>query len=66
MKFRFIQEIQQLQADIKKLYFGDKEITEVPERLNQFIQLTSDTNFIIPFYETMRLHSKVSKTFCAQ
>ncbi|XP_031632505.1 venom carboxylesterase-6-like [Contarinia nasturtii] len=56
---------QKVQASIKKLYFGDKEITETPDQLNQFVQMTSDANFVVPFYETMNLHSKVGKTFCA-
>ncbi|XP_031626574.1 juvenile hormone esterase-like [Contarinia nasturtii] len=55
---------QAVQNKIKKFYFGDGEIEQTPERLNQYVQLTTDTNFVIPFYEAMRLHSKVAKTYC--
>ncbi|XP_031637569.1 esterase B1-like isoform X2 [Contarinia nasturtii] len=51
-------------AKIKQFYFGDEEIEATPEHLNQYIQMFTDIHFLIPFYETMRLHAKVSKMFC--
>ncbi|XP_031641012.1 juvenile hormone esterase-like [Contarinia nasturtii] len=53
-----------MQAKIKKFYFGDGDIEATPARLNQYVQMQSDINFLVPFYETMRLHANVSKTFC--
>lgn len=55
-----------MQAKIKKFYFGDGEIEATPERLNQYVQMNTDINFVVPFYEALNLHSKVSKTFCHQ
>ncbi|XP_031630659.1 juvenile hormone esterase-like [Contarinia nasturtii] len=53
-----------MQTKIKQFYFGDGEIEATPKRLNQYVQMNSDINFVVPFYEVMSLHSKVSKTFC--
>lgn len=58
------QEYKQLQNEIFTYYYGQEEIEETPERLNQYVQMGSDLHLIIPFYETIRLHSKVSPTFC--
>ncbi|XP_031630708.1 uncharacterized protein LOC116345453 [Contarinia nasturtii] len=57
-------EYQAMQAKIKKFYLDDGEIEQTPERLNQFIQLYTDTNFMVPFYETVGLHSRVANTYC--
>ncbi|XP_031623987.1 esterase B1-like isoform X2 [Contarinia nasturtii] len=55
---------QNIQAEIKKFYFGDGKIESTPERLNQYVQMNSDVNFLPAFYDAIRLHSSVSPTFC--
>ncbi|KAJ6635464.1 Esterase B1 [Pseudolycoriella hygida] len=57
-------EYKAIQEDIKQFYFGNGEIQATPERLNQYVQMGTDINFLPQLYEGIRLHSNVSPTYC--
>ncbi|XP_055316701.1 juvenile hormone esterase-like [Sitodiplosis mosellana] len=58
------EEYQAFQTEIFDYYFGKEEIEKTTERLNQYLQMGSDINFIVAFYEAIELHAEISPTFC--
>jgi len=59
-------EFKGIQKEVYEFYFGNRELLPTPEILNIYVQMNTDTNFIYPIYEAMRMHSARAKTFCYQ
>lgn len=65
--FSFIfQEYKAIQKQVGEFYFGPGVVQPTPENLNIYVQMNTDTNWVYPIYEAMRMHSSQAKTFCYQ